>query len=273
MIGDMLYDVKSSKRNYEEFVQLRGVGVAQEKGEGEAISIDDVAQFSDRKVVHKVWAKAIRITEEAFEDDLYQNYAQVASKELAKSLAHAKEINAAKLFNNATSTSTPYVDKFGKAFVSTGHQTGSGGTYSNITTSDLTELALENADIQMQGWVGNDGLRIMVKTKQLLIPPQLRYKAHRILRSDLRSGTADNDTNALKDMSLIPSILEWQFLEDTNNWFLLTDVDGLCHYHRMKPTSFYAMDEDTHDHKYSVRERYSHDYNGDHRCVLGGIVA
>ena len=267
-----LYEKKASQRNYEEAVQLVGTGVAEEKGEGAAISVDSYKQGYTRLTQHKVWAKKMRITMEAFEDDLYLKQAQMISKSLAESLFHAKEINAAAIFNNATSTSAPYVGADGKALLASDHPTGSGGTFSNIVTSDLSELALEQAVINIYGFVGSNGLRMLAQPKCLLIPRNSIHIAHRILKSDLRSGTADNDVNALRDMGAIPKIIPWQFLTDSDSWFVLTNVPGLCYYERMGLTPHTHQDNDTLDQIYMMTERYSFDHY-DPRVVYGSMGA
>ncbi len=255
-----IYSMKSSKKNFEEAVKLVGVGQAELKGEGDAIAADSISQDYARRTPHNVWGKSVRITMEAFEDDLYLSHAQVLSKELAKALFHAKETNAAALFNNATSTSAPYVGADGKAFLASDHPQAGGGTISNLSTSDISELALENAMIAIAGWTDDAGLLMDADVKCLLLPTANRYKVHRILETPLRSGTAENDANALRDRGDIPKVVEWRFLTDTDSWYLLTDVDGLVGYNRTNPTSHYYMDDKTMDHYYSKHERYSFDY-------------
>lgn len=267
-----IFAKKMSKRNYEEAVQLVGVGQAEKKGEGEPIAIDSTKQGYARRTVHNVWHKAIKITMEAFEDNLYQDQSKILSKELAKALFHTKETNAAAILNNADSTSAPYVGADGKALLASDHPLGRGGSFSNLSTSDLSELALENAMIAIAGWVDNSNLLLNANVKSLVIPRQNRYTAHRILRSNLRAGTADNDANALKDMSDVPSIIEWRFLTDSDSWFLLTDQDGLCFYERKGQESRYFQEDTTLDNVYMMYERYSFDHY-DPRAIYGSMGA
>jgi hypothetical protein len=271
-VHDKVYKKMKSERNYEEAVQMVGLGMAEIKGQGEAIAIDRFKQSYARRTQHDTWTKAVKITMEAFEDNLYQNQASFLSGELAKALFHAKESRSAALFNNATSTSAPYLGADGKAFLASDHPTGSGGTFSNIATSDISELALENAVINIYGYVGSDGLRMLARPKCLLIPRQSAFEAERILKSTLRSGTSDNDANALFQRKDIPQVLEWQFLTDSDSWFVLTDVDGLMYYERMAAKPHYHQDDATMDHLYSIFERYSFDYT-DPRAVYGSMGA
>lgn len=269
---DKVYMKKKSQLNYEEAVQLVGMDMASKKDQGSAIEIDGTKQGYSRRTYHEVWQKSAKITMEAVDDNRHLNQATELSKHLARSLFHAKETNAAALFNNATSTSAPYVSADGLAFLSSAHLLGGGGTYSNLSSSDLSELALEDAQIAIAGWVDNNNLLINAKVRSLLIPSNNRYTAHRILRSDLRVGTADNDANAIKDRNEIPQILEWRFLTDTDSWFLLTDQDGLCFYERMASRPSYEQEYLTKDHIYTMMERYSFDHY-DERCVYGSVGA
>lgn len=272
MVHDKVYRKKSSQRNFEEAVQLVGMGQAERKDEGSPISLEGTKQGYTRRTVHEVWQKSAKITMEAVEDNRHLNQATELPKHLAKSLFHAKESNAAALFNNATSTSAPYVGADGKALLSATHTLGGGGTFSNISTSDLSELALENAIIALGGFVDNSGLLMLTKVKSLLIPINNRFVAHRILRSDLRAGTAENDTNALKDLSEVPNIIEWRFLTDTDSWFLLTDQEGLVFYERKAAAPSYEQEFLTKDHIYTMMERYSFDHF-DPRAVYGSMGA
>jgi hypothetical protein len=269
---DKIFKKAKSERNYEEAVQMVGLGMAELKGQGEAISIDRIKQGYARRTTHETWQKAVRITMEAFDDNLYMDQAMKFSKELSKSLFHAKETKAASIFNNATSTSVPFLGADGKALLASDHPTGSGGTFSNLATGDISELNIENAVINIYGYVGSDGLKVLARPKALLIPRQSCFEVHRILNSTLRAGTADNDANAVKDRGEIPEVLEWQFITDTDAWFILTDIDGLMFYERMAAKPYYHQDPHTLDHLYYIMERYSFDHV-DPRCVYGSMGA
>jgi hypothetical protein len=271
-VGPMVYDVMKSDKNFEEVARVTGLGLAVAKGEGEPITIDTTRQDQLRRTSHTVWEKSCRITREAIKDNLHMNQVQKLGKAMAKSLFHTKETNAAALFNNATSTSVPYLGADSKAFLATDHPTGAGTTFSNLSASDISELALENAMITMDGWVDNDAQLIDSRVKCLLVPPNNKFEAYRILKSELQAGVANNDINALRSRNDIPKILEWKFLTDTNSWFLLTENGGLVHYVREAPESSYEQEYLTKNHIYSIIERYSHDYT-DPRAVLGSVGA
>ena len=268
----MIYRKKSSQRNYEEAVQLIGMGMAEKKDQGSPISLDATSQGYSRRTYHEVWQKSAKITMEAVDDNRHLNQAAELSKHLARSLFHAKETNAAALFNNATSTSAPYVGADGVALLANNHPLGGSGTYSNLSISDLSELALENAMIAIAGWVDNNNLLLDAKVKKIVIPANNRYVAHRILNSDLRSGTTDNDANAIKDRGDVPEIVEWRFITDTDSWFLMTDQDGLCFYDRMAAKPSYEQEFLTKDHIYTIMERYSFDHY-DGRAIYGSMGA
>lgn len=269
-IHPLVYAKKNSDKNFEEAIAMAGVGMAELKGEGEAIGVDSYKQARARRTFHEVYGKKLRITKEAFEDNLYMSQASVMSKELAKAAFHAKETIAAARFNNATSTAVPYVGADAVALLSGSHPVDAGGTFSNIASADLSELALENAMIAIGAWVDDAGLLLNADVKRLLIPRQSRYIAHRILNSNLRSGTGENDANALKDRMDIPEITEWRFLTDSDCWFLLTDVEGFLHYQRKAPSFSNFEDDHTKDQFYDMYERYSFD-NIDARAVYGSM--
>lgn len=259
-IGQTIYEQMASQRNFEEMVQIVGGGAAEHKTEGAPINTDTIDQGYARRTVHKVWAKAFRITKEAFDDDLYLSHANVLAKEMAKALFHAKEANAAALFNNCTSTSAPYLGADGKAYYASDHPLGRGGVLDNLASVAISELALEQADIDIRGWQDNSGRPAMAKIKKLLVPRQLIPDVHRILQSDRRSGTADNDANYLKDKGIIPSVEAWIYLTDVDAWHLLTDQAGLMQFNRTGTETDVEQEPYTKDKIYSMTERYSFDY-------------
>jgi hypothetical protein len=265
-VYQQIYELKSSERAYEEAVQLQGVGMAEIKGQGQAIATDSTAQGFARRSVHQVWAKAIRITMEAFDDNLYEDQASTLAKELAKALMHAKETVHAAPFNNLTSTSAPYLLSDGKALAASDHPGGIGPSFSNILNSDFNQLALEDADIQIQGWTGYDGLRMLANIKAMVIPRQLKYDVRRVMESDLESGTANNDKNVVKDT--VGKIIPWQFITDADSWSLLTDVpNGFVSYQNFTAKTNHYQDDKTLDQYYQMYERYVSDVVDPH-CGL-----
>jgi hypothetical protein len=199
------------------------------------------------------------ITEEAVEDNLYDSLSSRYTKALARGMAYTKQVKAAFVLNNAFAGGPTYGD--GVVLCSTAHPLVSGGTNSNTpsTPSDLNETSLENAVIQIAAWTDERSLLIAAKPKKLVIPPALQFVATRLLETELRVGTADNDINALKNNGSIPDgYCVNHYLTDTNAWFLLTDVpNGLKHFIRTPMSTGMDGDFDTGNVRYKARERYS----------------
>jgi hypothetical protein len=199
------------------------------------------------------------ITEEAIEDNLYDSLSSRYTKALARAMAYTKQVKGAAILNNAFAAATTYGD--GQVLCSTAHPLVSGGTNSNrpTTGSDLNETSLEAAVIQIAGWTDERGLLIAAKPRKLVLPPDLQFVATRVLDSELRPNTADNDINALRTNGTIPEgYTVNHYLTDTNAWFLLTDVpNGLKHFVRTPMQTSMDADFDTGNSRYKARERYS----------------
>jgi hypothetical protein len=193
------------------------------------------------------------------EDNLYDSLSSRYTKALARGMAYTKQVKAAYVLNNAFSTTVLYGD--GVSLCNTAHPLISGGTNSNrpSTGADLNETSLENAVIQIAAWTDERGLLIAAKPKKLVVPPSLMFVATRLLETELRVGTTDNDINALKNNGSIPEgYCVNHFLTDTNGWFLMTDVpNGLKHFVRMPLANSMDGDFDTGNVRYKARERYS----------------
>jgi len=181
------------------------------------------------------------------------------TKALARAMAYTKQVKGAAILNNAFAAATTYGD--GQTLCSTAHPLVSGGTNSNrpTTGSDLNETSLEAAVIQIAGWTDERGLLIAAKPRKLVLPPDLQFVATRVLDSELRPNTADNDINALRTNGTIPEgYTVNHYLTDTNAWFLLTDVpNGLKHFVRTPMQTSMDADFDTGNSRYKARERYS----------------
>ena len=199
------------------------------------------------------------ITEEAMEDNLYDSLSSRYTKALARAMAYTKQVKAASILNNAFSGTYTYGD--GVSLCSTAHPLTSGGTNSNrpSTGADLNETSLEAAVIQIAGWTDERGLLIAAKPRKLIVPPALMFVATRLLETELRTSTADNDINALKNNGSIPEGYRVNhYLTDTNAWFLMTDVpNGLKHFVRTPIQNSMDADFDTGNARYKSRERYS----------------
>ena len=193
------------------------------------------------------------------EDNLYDSLSARYTKALARAMAYTKQVKAASILNNGFNGAVTYGD--GVSLFSTAHPLVSGGTNSNRPTvaADLNETSLEAAVIQIAGWTDERGLLIAAKPRKLVVPPALQFVATRLMETELRVSTADNDVNALKAMSSIPEgFTVNHYLTDTNAWFLITDVpNGLKHFVRTPMQTSMDADFDTGNSRYKARERYS----------------
>jgi phage major head subunit gpT-like protein len=253
-----IYEVESSERSFEEEVKLSGFGAAPVKAEGSGIRYDNAQEAWTARYNHETIAAGFSITQEAIEDNLYASLGARYTKALARAMAYTKQVKAAYVLNNAFATVT-YGD--GKVLCATDHPLVSGGTNSNTlaTASDLNETALEAAIIQIAGWTDERGLLIAAKPKKLIIPAASMFIATRLLETEKRVGTADNDVNAIVTNGAIPGgYAVNHFLTDTDAWFLTTDVpNGLKHFVRVALKTSDEEDFDTTNMKYRARERYS----------------
>jgi len=254
-----LYETEKSERSFEEETKLSGFSAAPVKNEGSAIQYDNAQEAFTARYNHETIALGFSITEEAVEDNLYDSLSARYTKALARAMAYTKQVKAASVINNGFSSS--YLGGDGVALFSTVHPLVSGGTNSNrpSTNADLNETSLEAAVIQIAQWVDERGLLIAAKPRKLIVPPSLMFVATRLLETNLRVGTTDNDINALKNNGAIPEgYTVNHFLTDTNGWFLTTDVpNGLKHFERTPLSNSMDGDFDTGNVRYKSRERYS----------------
>jgi hypothetical protein len=253
-----IYETETSERSFEEETKLSGFSAAPVKAEGSAIAYDNAQEAWTARYNHETIALGFSITEEAVEDNLYDSLSKRYTKALARAMAYTKQVKAASVLNNGFSTN--YVGGDGKPLFAADHPLVSGGTNSNrLTASDLNETSLEAAVIQIAGWTDERGLLIAAKPNKLIVPPALMFTAKRLLDTELRVATADNDINALKAMGSIPGgYTVNHFLTDTNAWFLTTDVpNGMKHFVRTPLQNSMDGDFDTGNVRYKSRERYS----------------
>jgi len=253
-----IYDTETSERSFEEETKLSGFSAAPVKAEGAAIAYDNAQEAWTARYNHETIALGFSITEEAVEDNLYDSLSKRYTKALARAMAYTKQVKAASVLNNGFSST--YAGGDGKALFAADHPLVSGGTNSNrLTASDLNETSLEAAVIQIAGWTDERGLLIAAKPNKLIVPPALMFVAKRLLDTELRVATADNDINALKAMGAIPGgYTVNHFLTDPNAWFLTTDVpNGMKHFVRTPLANSMDGDFDTGNVRYKSRERYS----------------
>ena len=254
-----IYETETSERSFEEETKLSGFSAAPVKNEGSAISYDNGQEAWTARYNHETIALGFSLTEEAIEDNLYDSLSARYTKALARAMAYTKETKAAAVLNNGFNSS--YTGGDGVELFSTAHPLVSGGTNSNepTTAADLNETSLEAAVIQIAAWTDERGLLIAAKPRKLIIPPALQFTATRLLETELRVGTADNDINAIKSNGSIPEgYAVNHFLTDTDAWFLTTDVpNGLKHFVRSPISNSMDGDFDTGNVRYKSRERYS----------------
>ena len=256
-----IYETETSERSFEEETKLSGFGAAPVKSEGAAVEYDNAQEAFTARYTHETVAMGFAITEEASEDNLYDSLGARYTKALARAMAYTKQVKAAAVLNKGfTGTGNPtYGD--GKVLFATDHPLVSGGTNSNrfTTGSDLNETSLEDAVIQIAAWTDERGLLIAAKPRKLIIPPALQFVATRILESQQRVGTADNDINAIMTTGAIPEgYTVNHYLTDNNAFFLTTDVpNGLKHFVRTPMATSMDGDFDTGNVRYKARERYS----------------
>jgi hypothetical protein len=250
-----LYEQETS----EEETKLSGFSAAPVKNEGSAIAYDNAQEAWTARYNHETIAMGFSLTEEAIEDNLYDSLSARYTKALARAMAYTKQVKAASVLNNGFSGAVTYGD--GVSLFSTAHPLVSGGTNSNRPTvaADLNETSLEAAVIQIAGWTDERGLLIAAKPRKLVVPPALQFVATRLLETELRVATADNDLNALRKMNSIPEgFTVNHYLTDSNAWFLCTDVpNGMKHFVRTPLQNSMDADFDTGNARYKARERYS----------------
>ena len=254
-----IFETESSERSFEEETKLSGFTAAPVKNEGAAIAYDNGQEAWTARYNHETIAQGFSLTEEAIEDNLYDSLSGRYTKALARSMAYTKQVKAANILNNGFTSG--YNGGDGVTLFSTAHPLVSGGVNSNrpSTNADLNETSLENAVIQIAGWTDERGLLIAAKPVKLVVPPALMFVATRLLETELRVGTADNDINAIKNNGSIPGgYTVNHYLTDTNGWYLTTDVpNGMKHFVRTPLQNSMDGDFDTGNVRYKARERYS----------------
>ena len=254
-----IFETETSERSFEEEVKLSGFSAAPVKNEGSAMAYDNAQEAFTSRYNHETIALGFSLTEEAIEDNLYDSLASRYTKALARAMAYTKQIKAASILNNGFSSSYPGGD--GVSLFNANHPLVSGGVNSNVpgTPTDLNETSLEAAIIQIGQWTDERGLLIAAKARKLVVPINLQFVATRLLQTELRTATADNDINAVKSMGAVPEgYTVNHYLTDPNAWFIKTDVpNGLKHFVRTAMSTGMDGDFDTGNVRYKARERYS----------------
>jgi hypothetical protein len=251
-----IYETEGSERSFEEEVKLSGFGAAPVKTEGSSISYDNAQEAFTARYTHETIAMGFSITEEAMEDNLYDSLSARYTKALARAVAYTKQVKAAYPLNAGFSA---YTGGDGVSLFNASHPTVGGGVNDNLAAADLNETSLEAAVIDIAAWTDERGLLIAARPLKLIIPPALQFVATRILESNQRVATADNDINALRNNGAIPQgYCINHYLTDTDAWYLKTDIpNGMKHFERVKLSTGMDGDFDTGNVRYKARERYS----------------
>jgi hypothetical protein len=254
-----IYEVETSERSFEEETKLSGFSAAPVKNEGSAISYDNGQEVFTSRYTHETIALGFSLTEEAIEDNLYDSLSARYTKALARAMAYTKQVKAASVLNNGFNSA--FLGGDGQPLFSTAHPLVTGGVNSNTPTvpADLNETSLEAVVIQIAAWTDERGLLIAAKPRKLIVPPSLQFIATRLLETEQRVSTSDNDINALKNNGSIPEgYTVNNFLTDGDAWFIKTDVpNGMKHFVRTPMQTGMDGDFDTGNTRYKARERYS----------------
>ena len=265
-----IYDTVSSDRAFEEDVLLVGFGNAPTKTEGQGVSFDTASESYSARYTHETVALAFALTEEAIEDNLYDRLGARYTKALARSMAHTKQVKAAAILNNAFNSSFTGGD--GKELCATDHPLSSGGTLSNelSTAADLNETSLENSLIDIANFKDDRDMILALRGMKLIVPTNLQFVADRLMGTPGRTGTSDNDINAVRNMGMVPEgYVVNHFLTDTDAFFIKTDCpDGFKHFERTPLSTAMEGDFDTGNMRFKARERYSFGFSNP-RCVFG----
>jgi hypothetical protein len=254
-----IYVTESSDRAFEEEVMLSGFAQAMVKPEGTGVAFDQAQETFTARYTNETIALAFAITEEAIEDNLYDRLASRYTKALARSMSQTKQVKGAAPLNNGLPSLSSFTSGDGQQLFSTAHPTIAGTFQNTLTTqADLNETSLEQALIDIAAMTDERGLKIAAKGVKMIVPPAGQFTAERLMKSQGRVGTADNDVNAIKSLGMIPQGYRVNnFLTDTDSWYITTDVpNGMKHFNRAPLTTKMEGDFDTGNVRYKARERY-----------------
>ena len=255
-----IFSIETSDRAFEEEVMLTGFGQAPVKTEGAGVQYDTALESFTARYTHETIAMAFALTEEAVEDNLYDRLSGRYTKAMARSMSFTKQVKAASVLNNGF-TGGNYAGGDGVALFSTAHPTALAQNYANTpaVAADLNETSLEQALIDIAAFIDERGLKVALTGRKMIVPKELQFTAERLMKSTLRTGTADNDINAIKSMGMLPEgYAVNHYLTDVNAWFIITDApNGLKMFQRSPIKTAFEGDFDTGNVRYKARERYS----------------
>jgi len=257
---EQIFSIETSDRAFEEEVMLTGFGSAPVKTEGAGVQYDTALESFTARYTHETVAMAFALTEEAVEDNLYDRLSGRYTKAMARSMSFTKQVKAASVLNNGFTGGT-YAGGDGVALFSTAHPTALSSNYANTPAvpADLNETSLEQALIDIAAFIDERGLKVALTGRKMIVPKELQFTAERLMKSTLRTGTADNDVNAIKSMGMLPEGYSVNhYLTDVNAWFIITDApNGLKMFERSPIKTAFEGDFDTGNVRYKARERYS----------------
>jgi phage major head subunit gpT-like protein len=255
-----IFSIETSDRAFEEEVMLTGFGQAPVKTEGAGVQYDTALESFTARYTHETIAMAFALTEEAVEDNLYDRLSGRYTKAMARSMSFTKQVKAASVLNNGF-TGGNYAGGDGVALFATNHPTALAQNYANTPAvpADLNETSLEQALIDIAAFIDERGLKVALTGRKMIVPKELQFTAERLMKSTLRTGTADNDINAIKSMGMLPEgYAVNHYLTDVNAWFIITDApNGLKMFQRSPIKTAFEGDFDTGNVRYKARERYS----------------
>ena len=266
-----IYTTESSDRAFEEEVMLSGFAQAQVKAEGSGVTFDNAQETYTARYTHETVALAFSITEEAIEDNLYDRLASRYTKALARSMAQTKQVKAVNPLIQGLPTTDNFDSGDGVSLFNTAHPTIAGTVKNTLTTqADLNETSLEQSLIDIAAMTDERGLKIAARGLKMIIPSELQFTAERLMKSEKRVGTADNDINAVRSMGMIPQgYVVNNFLTDTDAFYITTDVpNGMKYFQRAAIKTAMEGDFDTGNVRYKARERYSFGVS-DFRGIFG----
>jgi hypothetical protein len=257
---EQIYTKETSDRAFEEEVMLSGFAQAQVKSEGSGVTFDNAQETFTARYTHETVALAFSITEEAIEDNLYDRLSSRYTKALARSMAQTKQVKAVNPLIQGLPTTDNFDSGDGVSLFNTAHPTIAGSYKNTLTTqADLNETSLEQSLIDIAAMTDERGLKIAAKAVKMIVPSELQFTAERLMKSQQRVGTADNDINAIVSMGMIPQgYVVNNFLTDTDAFYIITDVpNGMKYFERSPISTKMEGDFDTGNMKYKARERYS----------------
>ena len=266
-----IYVTESSDRAFEEEVMLSGFANAAVKPEGGAVTFDNAQETYTARYTMETIALAFAITEEAIEDNLYDRLASRYTKALARSMANTKQIKAVDPLINGLPQTATFTSGDGSALFATNHPTIAGTVQNTLTTqADLNETSLEQALIDVAAMTDERGLKIAARGMKMIVPAAGQFNAERLMKSQGRTGTADNDINAIVSMGMVPQGYRVNnFLTDADSWYLITDVpNGMKYFERTPIKTAMEGDFDTGNVRYKARERYRFGVS-DYRGIFG----